>query len=30
MDIAAVRVKENHAVPEADAEKGGTAQREPV
>jgi hypothetical protein len=30
MDIAIVRVKENHAVKEADAEAGGAAQREPV
>ena len=30
IDIAIVRVKENHAVKETDAEKDGEAQREPV
>jgi hypothetical protein len=30
MDIAMVRVKENHAVKEADAEDDGAAHREPV
>ena len=30
MDIAMVRVKENHAVKETDAENDGAAQREPV
>ena len=30
IDIAMVRVKENHAVKEADAEDDGAAQREPV
>jgi hypothetical protein len=30
IDIAMVRVKENHAVKESDAEQGGAAQREPV
>ena len=30
IDIAIVRVKENHAVKESDAEQGGAARREPV
>ena len=30
MDIAMVRVKENHAVKETDAENDGAGQREPV
>ena len=30
LDIAMVRVKENHAVKEADADTDGAAQREPV
>ena len=30
IDIAIVRVKENHAVKETDAETDGEAQREPV